>query len=71
MTAILYAKRPFCDIFDEVSRGHHFTSIDEAIVFANQTGLTNNHTTYKVVMLKTGESKIFTKNDWRNNHDSI
>lgn len=59
MTVILYAKRPFCDIFDEVSRGHHFSSIDEAIVFANQSKLTNSHTTYKVVMVKTGESKIF------------
>lgn len=61
MTAILYAKRPFCDIFDEMYRGYHFTSIDEAIVFANQAGLTNIHTIYKVVMVKTGESKIFTK----------
>ena len=31
MTAVLYAKRPFCGIFDEVSRGHHFTNIDEAL----------------------------------------
>lgn len=68
MTAILYAKRPFCDIFDEVLQGHHFTSIDEAIVFANQAGLTNSHTTYKVVMVKTGESKIFVGG---NNYDSI
>ena len=61
MTVILYAKRPFCDIFDEISRGHNFTSIDEAIVYANQVGLTNTHTTYKVVVPKTGESKIFVK----------
>lgn len=63
MTAILYAKRPFCDIFDEVSRGRHFDSIDEAIEYAP----TNTYTTYKVVMVETGESRIFR----RNKHDSI
>lgn len=61
MTAILYAKRPFCDIFDEVFRGHHFTNIDEAIIFARQCHIVHHHTTYKVVMVKTGEFKIFTK----------
>jgi hypothetical protein len=61
MTAILYAKRPFCNIFDEVYRGHNFTDIDEAIVFARQSHIVRSHTTYKVVMVKTGESKIFTK----------
>lgn len=66
MTAILYAKRPFCDIFDEVSRGHHFSSIDDAIAYANICGLTNVHTTYKVTMAQTGESKVFTKKEWNN-----
>lgn len=62
MTAILYAKRPFCDIFDKISRGDNFNSIDEAIIYARNSTLTNVHTTYKVTMVETNESKIFSKN---------
>ena len=62
MTAILYAKHPFCDIFDEVSRGYNFDSINDAIIHAQNTNNTNVHTTYKITMVETNESKIFSKN---------
>ena len=65
MTAVLYAKRPFCDIFDEVSRRTNMNSVDEAIAYAFVANQINVHTTYKITMLETGESKVFSKNTVR------
>jgi len=61
MTAILYVKRPFCEVFDEVTRGRGFNNIQDAINHACDSKLTNTRCVYKITMAESGASKVFTK----------